>query len=153
MYSLKRLALSLLLISLAIAPAYAKRHGFGDPLDHDGKGPGQIERLKQALDLTHQQEASLKGIHTESKEKTAVMREEAEANREAIKNVFDAEILDEPRLRELTSEQAKLRSDLIIEKHAMREKVNQVLTPEQQTKHEEFRQQRMKSKGQRRCNE
>ena len=153
MYNLKTLALSLLLISLAIAPAYAMRHGFGDPLDHDGKGPGKIERLKQELDLTPQQEASLKEVHTESKEKTAPMREEAEANREAIQKVFDAEALDEPRLRELTSEQAKLRSDLMVEKHAMREKVNKILTPEQQKKQEDFRQQRIKSKGHRRCNE
>ena len=153
MYSLKTLALSLLLISLAIAPAYAKRHGFGDPLDHDGKGPGKIERLKRALDLTPQQEASLKEVHTESNDKTAPMREEAEANREAIQKVFDAEALDEPRLRELTSEQAKLRSDLMVEKHAMREKVNRILTPEQQKQHEDFRQQRMKNKGHRRCNE
>ena len=65
MYSLKTLALSLLLISLAIAPAYAKRHGLGDPFDHEGKGPGQIERLKQELDLTPQQESSLKEIHTD----------------------------------------------------------------------------------------
>ena len=153
MYSLKTLPLSLLLISLAIAPAYAKRHGSGDPFDHGGKGPGQIERLKQALDLTPQQETSLKEIHTDSKEKTTTLRGEAEANREAIRDVFDAEILDEPRLRELTSEQAKLRSDLMIEKHAMREKVNQILTPEQQKKHEEFRQQRMGNKDHRRCNE
>ena len=153
MNSLKTLALSLLLISLTIAPAYAKLHGFGHAFDHDGKGPGKIERLKQALDLTPEQEASLKKVHTDSKEKTADMREEAEANREAIQNVFNAEALDEPRLRELTSEQAKLRSNLMVEKHAMREKVNQILTPKQQKQHEEFRQQRMKNKGHRRCNE
>jgi len=153
MYSLKTLPLSLLLISLVIAPAYAKRHGLGDPLDHEGKGPEQTERLKQALDLTPQQEASLKEIHTNSKEKTTTIRGKAEANREAIREVFDAEALDEPRLRELTSEQAELRSDLMIEKHAMRAQVNQILTPQQQKKHEEFRQQRMGNKEHRRCNE
>ena len=153
MYSLRTLALSILFISVTIVSAHAARHGFGGPFDHHETGSGQMERLKQALDLSPRQAASLKEVHTESNEKTAAMREEAEVNREVIRNVFDAEILDKARLRELTSEQAELRSSLMIEKHAMREKVEQILTPEQQKKHQQFRQQEMKSKGHRRCNE
>jgi Spy/CpxP family protein refolding chaperone len=153
MYSLRTLALSLLFISVTVVSAHAARHGFGGLFDHHEKGSGQIERLKQALDLSPQQAASLKEVHTESNENTAAMREQVEVNREAMRKVFDAEILDKTRLRELTSEQAELRSSLMIEKHAMREKVDQILTPEQQKQHQQFRQQKMKSKGHRRCNE
>ena len=153
MYNLRTLALSLLFISVTIVSAHAARHGFGGFFDHHEKGSGHIERLKQALDLSPQQEAILKEIHTENNEKTTAMREQAEVSREAMRNVFDAEVLDKTRLRELTSEQAERRYSLMIEKHAMREKVDQILTPEQQKQHQQFRQQKMKSKGQRRCNE
>ena len=153
MHNLKTLAFALLLISLAVAPAYAERKDCGGPFDHNGRGSRHSAQFKQALDLTSQQEADLKRIHSVSEEQTASLRQETKTNSEAIRSVFEAEVLDEPRLRELTSEQAKLRADLMIEKHATREKVDQILTPEQQKKHEEFRQQRMKKKGHRRYEE
>ncbi len=153
MHYLKTLGFALLLISLAVAPAYAKPQDCDGPFDHSGKGPGHSKQFKQALDLTSQQEGDLKRIHTASKGETASLRQETKANSEAIRSVFEAEVLDEPRLRELTSEQAKLHADMMIEKHATREKVDQILTPEQQKKHEEFRQQRMGKKGHRRCEE
>ena len=153
MHNLKALVFATLLISLAVAPAYAKRHGWDGSFDHDGKGPEHSEQFKRALDLTPQQEADLKRIHNASKEETASLRQETKANSGAIRSVFEAEILDELRLRELTSEQAKLHADMMIEKHATREKVDQILTPEQQKKHKEFRQQRMERRGHRRCEE
>jgi Spy/CpxP family protein refolding chaperone len=153
MHNLKILVFALLLISLAAAPAYAKHRGCDGSFDHGGKGSGHFEQVKQALDLTSQQEADFKRILTASEEETASLREESKANRETIRSLFEAEVLDEPRLRELTSEQAKLHVDMMIAKHATREKVDQILSPEQQKKRAEFRQQRMKKKGHRRCEE
>jgi len=146
MHYTKTLALALLLFSLAITPAFAKRHCWDGPLGCDGMQAGQVERLKQALDLTPQQEADFKQIRLESEEKTSALREKIKANREAIHNALNAEILDEPRLRELTREQAELHADMMIAKHGMRAKINQILSPEQQKKHEELRQQRMGEK-------
>ncbi len=151
MYNLKTLACATLLIILAVTPAYAKRHGCDGPFEHDGKGPEHSERFKQALDLTAQQETDLKKIHVESKEETTSLREETKLNREALRAVFDAEVLDEPRLRELINTQAKLQADMMVAKHATRDKIDQILTSEQQKKHKEFRQQRMEQKGQRNC--
>lgn len=142
MNSLKILTLALLITSLTIAPAFAKRHGCDSQFDHDGKKPRQAERFKQALDLTPQQETDIQGIRSESRERTATLREATKANREAIRENFGAEALDETRLRELSREQAELRADMMIAKHAMRAKINQVLTPEQQSKHKEFRMER-----------
>jgi len=83
----------------------------------------------------------------------SLLREETKLNREALRAVFDAEVLDEPRLRELINTQAKLQADMMVAKHATRDKIDQILTPEQQKKHEDFRQQRMEKKGQRSCEE
>jgi Spy/CpxP family protein refolding chaperone len=146
MHYSKTLALALLLFSLAITPAFAQRHCWDGPLGCDGRQAGQLENLKQALDLTPQQEADFKEIRIASEEKTEVLREKIKANREAIHNALNAEILDEPRLRELTREQAELHADLMVAKHGMRAKINQILSPEQQKKHEELRQQRMGKK-------
>ena len=49
MYRFKTLAFTLLLTSLAISPAYAKRHGWDDSFAQEGKQRGQIERLKHEL--------------------------------------------------------------------------------------------------------
>jgi Spy/CpxP family protein refolding chaperone len=153
MYKLKTLALALLLTSLVIAPAFAKRHGGSGPCDHDGKGTGQIEQLKLVLDLTPQQETEIKGVFAESREKMAPLREKKHANKEAIHNIVDADVLDEPRLRELVREQTELHADMMIARHATRSRVNQILTPEQQEKRKALRQQRMEHKGSRRCAE
>ena len=153
MHNSKALAPAILLITLTIAPANAKRQGWGKPFGRDGQGSEHSGQFKLALDLSPQQEADLKGIHTTSKRERVSLREEAKANGEAIRRTFDAEVLDEPRLGELFSKKAELQADMMIAKHATREKVDQILTPEQQKKHEEFRQQRMKQKGHRRCEE
>ncbi len=153
MHNLKTLAMTLLLISLSIAPAYAKRHGGNGPFDHNGKGMSQIEQLKQVLDLTPQQEADIKGVFTESREKMAPLREDQQANRRAIRDLSDAESLDESRLRELVRKQADLQAEMMVERHATRSRVNQILTPEQQAKRDDFRQQRTERRESRRCAE
>lgn len=135
MYYTKTLALALLLSSLAITPAFAKRHCWDGPFGCDGRQAGQMERLTQVLDLTPQQEVDIKQIRIESEEKTAALREKIKANREAIHNALNAESLDEARLRELTREQTGLHADMMIAKHGMRAKINQILSPEQQKKH------------------
>ena len=144
------LALTVLITSLAIAPAYAKRHAWDNPSQHVGKKYGQTERLKRQLDLTAQQQTELKAIRTESRERTASLREEAAENRVAIRDLLDAEDLDEPRLRELTREQAERHADQMVAKHGMRANVNQILSPEQQKKFEELRRQRAEEKRPRR---
>ena len=147
MNNLRFLTLALLITSLAIAPAFAKRHGCDNQFNHDGKRTGQIEQLKQALDLTPQQEVDIQEIRSASREQTASLREATQANREAIRESFGADTLDETRLRELIRAQAELRTDMMIAKHATRSKINQTLTPAQQSKHKEFRQQRMEQRG------
>jgi hypothetical protein len=55
MHTLRTLALALLLTSLAMTPAYAKRHGGDRPFNLEGGRMEQFEQLKETLELTLQQ--------------------------------------------------------------------------------------------------
>jgi Spy/CpxP family protein refolding chaperone len=138
----KGLVLSLLLISLTTAPALANRYAGDSLFKHNSERTGQVEHLIKALDLTSQQETDIKGIISESREETKSLREEAKIKKESIRSILDAEVLDEPRLRELVRKQAELHTDLMVAKHTIRARINQVLTPEQRAKHKELRSER-----------
>ena len=44
--------------------------------------------------------------------------------------------------QQLVSQQAEIRSNMLVSKHTTRAQVNQVLTPEQQERHQQLRQER-----------
>lgn len=147
MHNLKILAVALLLTSLAIAPAFAKRNACENFSERDGQRETRFEHIKDRLDLTEQQAKDIKEIIASSKQKTEVLREEKRSTREAIREISRAETLDESRLRELVRKQADQRIDMIVAKHATRSRISQVLTPEQQEKHEAFRKQKHERRG------
>lgn len=150
MRNLKIFGITLLLMSLAIVPAYAKGHGSDSPFDDGDDKTGRLAQLQQALDLTSQQEADIKKIIFESREETGLLREASQASRNEIRNILGGEVLDEPRLRELVREQAERHANLLVARHATQAKINQILTPEQQEKKEALRQHRLEHKGLRR---
>lgn len=141
MINFRVLALTVLFTSLIIAPAYAWRDGC-NTFHRESKRSQQVERLKQRLDLTPQQQQEFEEIQTAHREGTVLLRKELRKNKEAMRGILDAENLDEPRLRELTREQADRRAEIMVAKHATRAKINQLLTPEQQQKHKELWQER-----------
>lgn len=147
MRKLKTLALALLLTSLAIAPAYAKRHGGGSSFACDNDRMTKIEQLKEVLELSPQQEAEIQTIISERRQTMTAQREAGKAHKRSLRDIFASETLDEVRLRELLSKQAELKADKMVAQHATHARINQVLTPEQQAKHQELRQQRMERKG------
>lgn len=147
MHNLKILAVALLLTSLAIAPAFAKRNGCENFTERGGHGETRFEHIKDRLDLTEQQEKDIRKIIASSKEKAGKLREEKRATREAIREVTRAEALDETRLRELVRRQADQRVDMMVAKHAARSRINQVLTPEQQEEHKAIRNLRHERRG------
>lgn len=147
MRSIKTLALVCLLASLATTPAYAKRHGWGSSLDHDSEQSGKVERLSAALDLSPQQRTEIQDIISTSRQSTTALREARGANTRSIRELLTNGVLDEARLRELLREQADLQADRLIAQHATRTRIDQVLTPAQQAKHEDLRQLRLARKG------
>lgn len=138
----KTFILALIVTSMAVAPAFAKRFGPEDCFEQGGKGKQHFAKISEALELTTQQEEQIQAIIAGQREATADLREKVQANRDAMHGIFDQEALDESRLQELTREQAELHTELMIAKHATRTKIDKLLTPEQQQKHAELRQQR-----------
>lgn len=139
---------ALLLVALAIAPAYARHHGWGGP---ENMPSARIERLKEVLELTQQQETDIKAIVAESRQETTTLREEVRANREEIRQLFETDRLDEARLRQLVQKGAELKTRQLLARHATRTKVNQLLTPEQREKHDVLRAERMARHDARAC--
>ena len=140
MRNLRYLALALLLATLAITPAFAKPGQCGKACENGEQQATRLERLKEKLDLTAQQETEIKEILASTKAKNVALREE-------LREISRADSLDESRLRELVRKQSDQRADMMIAKHATRNRINQLLTPEQQEQHEAFRQQRQERRG------
>mgnify|MGYP001098459421 CR=1 FL=1 len=151
MHKLKILSVALLLVSLAITPAYAKRNGCGNQCEQGGERIGKIAQLTEKLGLSPQQETDIKEIIAASKEKKELMRQEKKNTRNELREISSADTLDESRLRELVREQAEQQADTMVAMHATRAMVNQILTPQQQEQHEELRQQRQQRSESRRC--
>jgi protein CpxP len=145
MYNMKTLALALLLISLIVAPAFAQGNGWGGST---GNGPTgeHLERLSQLLDLTPDQKADIKEIVAENRQRFSAQREAQRTNRQEVRELVAAETLNEARLRELLQEETEVRIDRMVATHTMRNQINQVLTPEQQEKHQALRQMRSQHK-------
>lgn len=141
MQSIKISIMVLLLVTLMSTAALAMRHGpaFG----HEGKRAEHLAQLKEALDLNPDQIAEIDKILAESKEKTKILRAENHRNHLALRDIFATDNIDEEQVKALTGEQAELHANMMREKHSTRARINQLLTPEQQTKHQELRQQRM----------
>jgi Spy/CpxP family protein refolding chaperone len=147
MYNLKYLTLALLLVTLAITPAFAKPGQCNKACENGEQQATRLEHLKERLDLTAQQEAEVKEILASTKAKNEAMREEKRVTRKELREISRAETLDESRLRELVRKQSDQRADMMIAKHATRTRINQILTPEQQEQHEAFRQQKQERRG------
>ena len=147
MHNLKYLTLALLLVTLAITPAFAKPGQCGKAYENSEQKATRLEHLKERLDLTAQQETEIKEILATSKERNKALREEKRTTRKELREISRADTLDESRLRELVRKQSDQRADMMIAKHATRTRINQVLLSEQQEQHEAFRQQRQERRG------
>ena len=147
MRNLKTMALALLLASLFTTPAYAKHHGGDTSCNQDGCGMKPLEKLEETLDLTAEQQAEIRAILAESRAGMNARGKEVRANRAAIRDTLSAATLDESRLRELLRKQSELQADRMVAQHAVRARIKQALTAQQQAKWEEFRRQRMGHRG------
>lgn len=147
MRNLKKLAMALLLASLATTPAYAKAHGEASSCNRGDRGTKRLEMLKETLGLTPQQQTEIRAILAENRKGMADRVKEVQENRAAIRGTLAAAALDESRLRELLRRQSELQADRMVEKHARRAKIKQALTVEQQAKWEELSRQRVELRG------
>lgn len=150
MTHLKKIVLAAVIIALASTPALAKRPGGEGDFRHYGKMHQNFEMLKVALDLTPQQQEEIQQIIAKKKESTMPLRTQVHENKDALRKIMDKEVLNESQLQVLMQEKANLQTEMMIEKHELKTKIDALLTPEQQLKHAELRKLRMERKGQRR---
>lgn len=147
MRKLTYIGLTLIIIALLTVPAFAKRSGFSDMPRHEDRHMERIDHLSQILELTPEQQARVTDIITERRENMLKHREAVKNNREEIRGILDSETLDQGRLRELVDAQAELKLDRMTDQHRVRSEINQVLTPEQQEKHQAMQAMRQHHQG------
>lgn len=150
MKHINRIVLTLAIIALSAAPVFAKPHGGEGALGQGGKGHRNLEMLKLALDLTPQQQEDIQRVVAESRENSSELREKVHANKTALRDVMDENILNESQLEALLQEKTRLHKEMMIERHTTKAKINELLTPQQQSKHQELRQSRMERRGHKR---
>lgn len=148
MHSLKIFTIHMLLVALAITPAYASGFSIDQKSSDNSKIERKVERLKEKLELTSQQEASIREILAANREERQLLQKGKKEAQSEIHEIVGAATLDEARLRELVHEQADRKTKMMVVKHDTQNRIDQVLTPEQQEQHKELRQHRqMRKKG------
>lgn len=110
-------------------------HGKGHPR---GFGPGMIEHISKALDLTADQQTQVKSLL----EGMQAAEEARHTKRDELRKQLEAATangqFDETRVRAIANEQAALMADSVVEHERMKSKIYAILTPEQRTKAEQL---------------
>lgn len=147
MTTFKAFGLALIMITLIAAPALAIRQGWAGPDDQEAPLMERAEQLKLLLDLTPDQATTIREIISKNREEAAAQREIALAKRQELHQLLKAEILDETRVRALIREQAEIHADRMLNQHASRTAIDQVLTVEQREKRQALQLMRGKRRG------
>jgi periplasmic protein CpxP/Spy len=124
-------------------PYYAERGGWMH-------GPGmRIEHLVRKLDLSEDQQARVKEIVANSREKSRPLREAMRTNMQAEREALEAGA-DSKRLKALAKESAETRVDLMLLARDMKAEIMTVLSDEQKQKVAELEAERKERREQRR---
>ncbi|MDH3999591.1 MAG: Spy/CpxP family protein refolding chaperone [Desulfuromonadales bacterium] len=144
-----------IVIMFAASPLLAKGYGCGKSCNKghgDGEPQSKIERIKEAVELTQQQEAELSEILDQQREETSLIKEKLRAAKAEMRELFQSDSLNEAQLRQLAQDTANLKVDLMIKKHAKRSAINDILTAEQQHELQEVREKRQERREHRKEN-
>lgn len=121
--------------------------GFGKRGHHRG-GMG---RMFRGLDLTEDQKAKLKQLHTASRTNLQSTREALKANRQKMQESTATGAFDEAQITALANEQAALSAKLIVERQRMKSQFFSLLTDAQKTKLAEIKAKRSEGRKARRA--
>jgi len=102
-------------------------------------GGKRFDRLAEILDLTPEQTGEITKIREDEKRKMAPLRKELEKKREEMKTLVEAATFDEGAVRALAESQAAARTEMIVSRARMQNRINAVLTPEQRLQAEKLR--------------
>lgn len=107
-----------------------KKAGWGGRGGHH-RGMGMAFR---GLDLTDEQKAKVKELHTASRESLKPVMESLKANHEKMETLTANGAFDEAQVTALASEQASLAAKLIVERQRIKSQMFSILTDEQKAK-------------------
>lgn len=138
----------LLISSLALArPGFGPGNGQG--CSGRGQGPMSIEqheeraeyrlaRMTAVLELNEEQQQQIKSLLDQQWQNRQQQQEQMQASRDAMHDAMTADKFDEADFRAKAAKHDQLRADRMVERAQLRQKINALLTPEQQAKAEEL---------------
>jgi protein CpxP len=118
-----------------------KHGGFGRRGHHGGMG-----MMFRGLDLTDEQKAKLKELHTANRTNLQPTFEALEADRQKMEELTANGAFDEAQVTALANEQAALSAKLIVERQRAKSQVFSLLTDEQKAKFAEIKAKRVEGR-------
>lgn len=137
-------ALLAILLSGAVAFSYAQQ-----ATDNAGNATAGwrahrragMERIARELNLTDAQKAQIKEMFQAQRATTQPLKQQMAQNRLALLNATSGGAFDQAKVQALANQQAQLAAQLQVLKTQLRSQIyNQVLTPDQKAKADQFRQ-------------
>jgi protein CpxP len=110
-----------------------------DPAEYDRGRAGHFARLAEALDLTPEQQAQIKAIRADEREKVEPLLQQLRNGREELRAAVEKQPFDESAVRTLAAGQSEIRTELIVSKARMKNRIHALLTPAQREKAEKLR--------------
>jgi Spy/CpxP family protein refolding chaperone len=101
------------------------------------KGERFLARMTKALDLSAEQQEKIKAIMEEHHAKVAPLRQSLDENRGKLRQAAKADTFDEAAVRTLATSQAAAKTDMMVERARMQNRIHALLTPEQRKLAEE----------------
>jgi protein CpxP len=147
----RRLAV-VIVLALLVTPVLAQRPGGHGPRhgQFQGLDGAMHERLFEQLDLTDDQREQIDELIADHHSLMQDRREQVRSRRTEVRDLTHADELDEASIRDAVMAAAAAEADMAVERARLRQRIHQVLTPEQQDKAErmiERRRERMKEGG------
>lgn len=126
------------------APRHERRGGpgFGGPRGMRGPDGPMMGPMFRGLDLTEDQQAQLRTIREARQAEFKAAGDKVRTAREGLRALIESDTIDESAIRAKAAEVAAAEADVAILNATVRREALQVLTPEQQQKLKEFREQR-----------
>lgn len=106
----------------------------------DGKGGGRyLAKMARVLDLTEDQQSRIRAIVDEERTKTAPLRQQMMEYRDQLRQLMQADTLDETAVRTLAEQKAAVGTELTLSRARTQNHILAQLTPEQRELAEKIR--------------
>jgi Spy/CpxP family protein refolding chaperone len=116
---------------------------------HERGGERFLARMSETLDLSAEQQEKVKAILEEHRTRVAPLRQSLDEGRDNLRQAVKSETFDEAAVRTLAASQADTRTEMMVERARMQNRINALLTQEQRELAEEKLAGRMEHRGER----